>query len=45
MSDAAIRSVIRDLPSTPLKQGIDETMRRFAELRDRNQLDVSDLDQ
>src|SRR5678809_993182 len=36
MSDAAIRSVISDLPSTSLSQGIEETMRRFAELRDQN---------
>jgi nucleoside-diphosphate-sugar epimerase len=45
MSDAAIRSVISNLPSTPLKKGIEETMRRFAELRDQNRLDVSDLNQ
>jgi nucleoside-diphosphate-sugar epimerase len=45
MSDAAIRSVISDLPSTSLSQGIAETMRRFAELRDQNRLDVSDLEQ
>ena len=45
MNDAAIRSVIHDLPSTPLREGIEETMRRFAELRDRNRLDVNDLNQ
>jgi nucleoside-diphosphate-sugar epimerase len=45
MSDAAIRSVISDLPSTPLSRGIEETMRRFAELRDQNRLDLSDLEQ
>jgi len=45
MSDAAIRSVVRDLPSTPLRKGITETMRRFAELRSRDRLDVSDLNQ
>jgi len=45
MSDAAIRSVIHDLPSTPLSVGIKETMRRFGELRDQNRLDVSDLNQ
>jgi nucleoside-diphosphate-sugar epimerase len=44
MSDAAIRSVIHDLPSTPLREGIKETMSRFAELRDQNRLDVNDLD-
>jgi nucleoside-diphosphate-sugar epimerase len=45
MNDAAIRSVIRDLPSTSLRTGIEETMRRFRELSERNRLDVSDLDQ
>ena len=45
MSDAALRSVIHDLPSTPLKEGIEETMRRFTELRDQNRLDVIDLEQ
>ena len=44
MSDAAIRSVVSDLPSTPLREGIKETMRRFAELRRGDRLDVSDLD-
>jgi len=45
LNDTAIRSVIPDLPSTPLRQGIEETMRRFADLRDRDRLDVSDLNQ
>jgi len=45
MSDAAIRNVISGLPSTPLRQGIEETLRRFAELRDQNRLDMSDLNQ
>jgi len=45
MSDAAIRNVILDLPSTPLLEGIKETMHRFADLRDRNRLDAHDLDQ
>jgi len=45
LSDAAIRSVIHDLPSTPLRRGIEETMRRFGGLRDRDRLDVSDLNQ
>jgi nucleoside-diphosphate-sugar epimerase len=45
MNDAAIRSVIRDLPSTPLRQGIEETMERFATLRDQNRLDANDLEQ
>src|SRR6476660_8292185 len=43
MNDAAIRRVIRDLPSTSLEVGIEETMKRFSLLRDENQLDVSDL--
>ena len=45
MNDAAIRSVMPNLPSTPLEQGIEETMRRFAELRNRGRLDIRDLDQ
>jgi nucleoside-diphosphate-sugar epimerase len=45
LNDAAIRSVIERLPSTSLREGIDETIRRFAELRDQNRLDVSDLNQ
>jgi len=44
MNDAAIRRVIRDLPSTSLEVGIEETMKRFSLLRDENQLDVSDLE-
>src|SRR5262245_5846039 len=39
LSDAAIRKVIHDLPSTPLRQGIEETMTRFEELRDQGRLD------
>jgi UDP-glucose 4-epimerase len=42
--DTAIRSVIGDLPSTPLEVGIAETMRRFTELRDAGRLDTSDLE-
>jgi nucleoside-diphosphate-sugar epimerase len=45
LNDAAIRNVIPDLASTPLRQGIEETMRRFADLRDRDRLDVTDLNQ
>jgi nucleoside-diphosphate-sugar epimerase len=44
MSDAAIRSVIADLPATPLADGIEETMKRFALLRDEGRLDTGDLD-
>jgi hypothetical protein len=32
------------LPATPLETGIDETMRRFAELRASGRLDTSDID-
>lgn len=45
MNDAAIRSLIHDLPSTPLAVGIEETMRRFLTLRDADRLDTSELDQ
>lgn len=44
MNDAAIRSVITGLGATPLADGIDETMKRFALLRDEGRLDTSDLD-
>src|SRR5262249_42423326 len=44
LSDTAIRSVIGELPSTPLEVGIAETMRRFAELRDAGGLDTSDIE-
>ena len=45
MNDAAIRNVIPDLPSTPIKVGIEETMEMFTELHNRDQLDIRDLDQ
>ena len=45
ISDAAIRGVIRGLPSTPLETGVRETMERFAALRDAGRLDTSDIDQ
>jgi nucleoside-diphosphate-sugar epimerase len=44
LSDRAIRSVIGDLPSTPLEIGIRETITRFTELRNEGRLDTSDLD-
>jgi nucleoside-diphosphate-sugar epimerase len=44
LDDTAIRSMIGDLPSTPLEVGIAETMRRFIELRDAGRLDTSDLE-
>ena len=45
MDGAAIKSVIGDLPSTPLELGICETMRRFTELRDGGRLDTSDIEE
>ena len=44
MDDTAIRRVVSDLPSTPLETGVRETMKRFAELRDKGRLDTGDLD-
>jgi nucleoside-diphosphate-sugar epimerase len=44
MDDTAIRQVINGLPSTPLEAGVNETMERFAALRDAGRLDTSDLD-
>src|SRR6266404_5062586 len=43
MSDASIRKVIGNVPSMRLEEGISETMKRFAELRDSGRLDTSDL--
>lgn len=44
MNDAAIRRLIGDIPSTPIEDGIRETMERFSILRDTGQLDTSDID-
>jgi nucleoside-diphosphate-sugar epimerase len=44
MNDAAIRTYIGALPSTPLETGVRETMQRFASLRDAGRLDTSDID-
>ena len=44
MDDTAIRRVVNGLPSTPLEIGVQETMQRFAALRDAGRLDTSDLD-
>ena len=44
LNDAAIRTVLADIPSTPLETGICETLRLFAELRDAGRLDTSDID-
>lgn len=43
MNDSAIRSMIRDLPSTPLEHGIRETIQRFRILLDQG-LDTADID-
>ena len=45
MNDAAIRRVIGELPATPLKTGMHETMQRFTALRDAGRLDMSDISQ
>ncbi len=44
MDDTAIRRVIGPLPSTPLEAGVQETLERFAGLRDSGRLDTSDID-
>lgn len=43
MDDSAIRRLIGSLPSTPLENGMRETMDRFAALRDAGRLDTGDL--
>ena len=44
LNDAAIRSIIGDIPSTTVEDGIRETMERFSILRDTGSLDTSDID-
>lgn len=44
LSDAAIRATVGDVPSTPLVEGVRETIKRFSELRDAGRLDTSDID-
>lgn len=44
LNDQAIRKAIGALPRTPLQEGIAETMRRFAELRDAGRLDTTDIE-
>jgi nucleoside-diphosphate-sugar epimerase len=44
MDDTAIRRALGDLPATTLKDGVNATIARFAELSRRGPLDVSDLD-
>jgi nucleoside-diphosphate-sugar epimerase len=45
MNDAAIRSFIKGLTTTSLEDGVAETMKRFAVLRDEGRLDTSELEQ
>jgi nucleoside-diphosphate-sugar epimerase len=44
MNDAAIRRAISGLRSTPLEEGINETIEMFRMLRDQGRLETSDLD-
>jgi nucleoside-diphosphate-sugar epimerase len=44
MNDAAIRQTIDNLLTTSLEAGINETIRRFAELHEQGRLDTSDID-
>jgi nucleoside-diphosphate-sugar epimerase len=44
MDDAAIREALGSLPSTPLAEGVNKTIARFAELQGEGRLDTSDLD-
>jgi nucleoside-diphosphate-sugar epimerase len=43
IDDSAIRRTIGSLPSTPFRDGITETMKRFADLQAAGRLDTSDL--
>jgi nucleoside-diphosphate-sugar epimerase len=44
LDDTAIRQALGELPATPLATGVRATIERFAELRRRGPLEVSDLD-
>jgi nucleoside-diphosphate-sugar epimerase len=44
LDDRALRAVISDLPSTPLEEGIRETVRRFRALEAAGHLDTADID-
>jgi nucleoside-diphosphate-sugar epimerase len=44
LDDAALRSAIAGLPSTPLEEGIRETVRRFRALEAAGSLDTADID-
>jgi hypothetical protein len=45
LDDAMIRAVLGELPSTPLAQGVRETVERFALLQRDGRLTTDDLDQ
>ncbi|HEX7296393.1 MAG TPA: NAD(P)-dependent oxidoreductase [Pyrinomonadaceae bacterium] len=44
MNDSAIRKLIGEIPSTPIEDGIRETLERFSILRDAGRLDTTDID-
>jgi nucleoside-diphosphate-sugar epimerase len=44
LDDTALRALVAGLPKTSADEGIAETIRRFAELRDAGRLDTSDID-
>ena len=44
LNDVAIRRAIGGLSTTPLGEGVRETVRRFVELRDAGRLDTSDIE-
>ena len=44
LDGALLHAAIPNLPTTPLSEGIAETMRRFTELRDEGRLETGDLD-
>jgi nucleoside-diphosphate-sugar epimerase len=45
MDDTAIRGALREIPATPLAEGVRATMERFAELHREGRLETSDLEQ
>ena len=45
MDDSAIRAALGELPSTPLSQGVRETIERFAQLHKEGRLNTRELDE
>lgn len=43
LDDTRLQASLGPIPTTPLRQGIAETFRRFTQLRDQGRLDLSDL--